>query len=117
MDLAELRALCLNKPGASEGYPFGPGALVMKVAGKVFAIIADEADPPNISLKCEPEIAVALRESYDAVIPGYHLNKRHWNTVVADGSVEDELPDWIDDSYDLVLASLPRRVREELATQ
>ena len=115
MDVDALRALCLAKAGASEGYPYGPGALVMKVAGKVFAIIADAAEPPTISLKCEPEIAVAMRESYDAVIPGYHLNKKHWNTVVADGSVDDQLADWIDDSYDLVVAGLPRRVREQLA--
>ena len=114
MDVDALRAMCLAKPGAVEGYPFGPGALVMKVAGKVFAIVADEADPPNISLKCEPEIAVALRESYDAVIPGYHLNKKHWNTVIADGSVDDQMSDWIDDSYDLVVAGLPRKVRQQL---
>ena len=114
MELADLRALCLAKPGATEGYPYGPGALVMKVAGKVFAIIADSADPPNISLKCEPEIAIALRQSYDAVIPGYHLNKRHWNTVAADGTVDDELPDWIDDSYDLVVAGLPQRMRAQV---
>jgi len=110
----ELRALCLAKPGAMAHYPFGPGALVMKVAGKIFAIIG-ETDPPDISLKCEPEIAARLRDAYPAVNPGYHLNKRHWNTVTADGSADDELPDWIDDSYDLVVASLPRRVRESLA--
>ena len=114
MDVAELRALCLAKPGAQAGYPFGPGALVVKVAGKVFAIIGESSDPPDISLKCEPEIAVVLRESYTAVRPGYHLNKRHWNTVTADGSADAELPDWITDSYDLVVASLPRRVREGL---
>ena len=114
MELAELRALCRAKPGAAEGYPYGPGALVMKVAGKVFAIIADHADPPEISLKCEPHIAVALRQSYGAVRPGYHLNKRHWNTVTADGTADAELPDWIDDSYDLVVAKLPRRVGETL---
>src|SRR5688572_21971806 len=116
MDVDALRALCLAKPGASEGYPYGPGALVMKVAGKVFAIIADEANPPTISLKCDPEIAEALRQSYEAVIPGYHLNKKHWNTVVADGSVDEQLADWVDDSYDLVVAGLPRRVRERLGS-
>ena len=114
MELAELQALCLEKPGAEASHPFGPGALVMKVAGKVFAIIGEESVPPSISLKCEPEIAVAIRSAYSAVTPGYHLNKRHWNTVVADGSADAELADWIGDSYDLVVASLPRRVRESL---
>ena len=114
MELADLRRLCLAKAGAQESSPFGPGALVMKVAGKIFAIISDQADPPDISLKCEPDLAVTWRDSYDAVSPGYHLNKRHWNTVVADGTADAELPDWIDDSYDLVVASLPRRVRESL---
>jgi predicted DNA-binding protein (MmcQ/YjbR family) len=114
VDLAQLRALCLAKPGASDGHPFGPGALVFKVAGKVFAIIADQADPPTISLKCEPDIAISMRQSYAAVTPGYHLNKRHWNTVVADGTADDQLPDWIDDSYDLVVAGLPKRVRATL---
>ncbi|MPZ74667.1 MAG: MmcQ/YjbR family DNA-binding protein [Nitriliruptorales bacterium] len=115
MDSAELRAMCLAKPGATQGYPFGPGALVMKVAGKVFAIISDDEEPPAISLKCEPELAVALRQSYEAVNPGYHLNKRHWNTVTADGSADDKLREWIDDSYDLIVASLPRRVRTQLS--
>lgn len=115
MDLAELGALCLAKPGAEASYPFGPGARVLKVAGKVFAIIGEESEPPTISLKCEPEIAVALREAYQSVTAGYHLNKRHWNTVAADGTADAELPDWIDDSYDLVVASLPRRVRDGLS--
>ncbi len=113
--LDSLRAYCLAKPGAQEGYPFGPGALVMKVGGKLFAIIGDEADPPAVSLKCEPEIAVTLRSRYPAVAPGYHLNKRHWNTVALDGSIPDRLVrEWIDDSYDLVLEALPRAVRDGL---
>ena len=86
----------------------------MKVGGKVFAIIGEESQPPTISLKCEPELVDALRAGYPAVTPGYHLNKRHWNTVIADGSADDKLPDWVDDSYDLVVASLPRRVRAAL---
>jgi predicted DNA-binding protein (MmcQ/YjbR family) len=113
MDLADLRARCLAMPGAVEERPFGPGALVVKVAGKIFAIIGEDDEPPTISLKCEPELAPVLREAYDAVTPGYHLNKRHWNTVTVDGSVpEDELRGWIEDSYDLVVAGLPRRVRD-----
>ena len=115
MTLEELRAYCLGKPGAQEGYPFGPGALVMKVGGKLFAIIADESDPLTVSLKCEPEIAVTLRSRYPAVAPGYHLNKRHWNTLTLDGSIPDgQVLEWIDDSYDLVLETLPRTTRSEI---
>jgi predicted DNA-binding protein (MmcQ/YjbR family) len=87
----------------------------MKVGGKVFAIIGDDAEPLTISLKCEPELAVALREAHPAVRPGYHLNKRNWNTVTLDGTVAaEEVRDWIDDSYDLVVDALPRRVRATL---
>lgn len=115
MDLPSLRAYCLAKPGASEGRPFGPDALVMKVGGKMFAILADQTDPPRVSLKCEPEVAVALREAYDGVAAGYHLNKRHWNTVTLDGAIPDEdVSAWIDDSYDLVVDGLPRAIRSKL---
>jgi len=91
MDLADVREHCLSKPGITEGRPFGPGVLVTKVGGKVFAIIAEDAEPLEISLKCEPEIAISLRRSHSAVRPGYHLNKRHWNTITLDGSVSDDL--------------------------
>jgi predicted DNA-binding protein (MmcQ/YjbR family) len=115
MDLDHLRRNCLSKPGAVAGHPFGPAVLVIKVGGKIFAIIAEEADPLEVSLKCEPEIALVLRDAYDAVRPGYHLNKRHWNTVTLDGSVPGEqILEWIDDSYDLVVAALPAKVRAEL---
>jgi predicted DNA-binding protein (MmcQ/YjbR family) len=115
MDFEALRGHCLGKRGVGEGYPFGPGALVMKVGPKVFAIIGDQDQPLTVSLKCEPEIAQVLRETHDAVRPGYHLNKRHWNTVTIDGSVRDEkVLEWVDDSYDLVVDSLPRRVRAEI---
>lgn len=117
MDLAALRQYCAAKRAAVEEHPFGPGALVMKVGGKMFAIIAEDAEPVTISLKCEPELAVALRAEHDAVSPGYHLDKRHWNTVTLDGTVADaEVRDWIDDSYDLVVEGLPRRVRERIET-
>lgn len=116
MEFASVRAHCLDKPGAFEGHPFGPGTLVMKVAGKVFAIIGEEDDPVTISLKCDPDWAPVLRETYAAVTPGYHLDKRHWNTIILDGTVpDDETRDWIDESYDLVVAGLPRRVRDTLA--
>lgn len=117
MDAAGLRAHCLAKPGATDQHPFGPDTLVVKVAGKVFALLTEEAEPPRISLKCDPGWASVLRETHPAVRPGYHLNKRHWNTVTLDGTIaEDEIRDWIDDSYDLVVAGLPRRLREPLPT-
>lgn len=115
MDVAGVRARCLAMPGAVEDYPFGPDALVIKVGGKMFAIVGEHDEPPTISLKCDPALAVALRDAYEAVRPGYHLNKRHWNTVALDGSVSDEdVRAWIEDSYDLVVAGLPRRVRDAL---
>ena len=89
MELAAITDLCLRLPGAVVEHPFGPGARVLKVAGKVFALIDEDADPLTVSLKCDPELVPVLRRSYAAVRPGYHLNKRHWNTVVLDGSVAD----------------------------
>jgi predicted DNA-binding protein (MmcQ/YjbR family) len=115
MNLKDLRAHCLTKPGASHSHPFGPGALVMKVGGKMFAIIGEDEKPLAVSIKCEPEIAILLRQAYAAVRPGYHLNKRHWNTVTLDGTVpDDQVREWIDDSYDLVVEGLPRRIRDEI---
>lgn len=115
-DFAGVRAYCLSMPGAVEGHPFGPGALVVKVAGRIFAIIGEDSDPASISLKCEPEEAAALRHEHAAVQPGYHLDKRHWNTVTLDGTIPaGTVHGWIEDSYDLVVEKLPRRAREELA--
>jgi predicted DNA-binding protein (MmcQ/YjbR family) len=106
---ADVRARCLALRGAEESYPFGPEAAVFKVGGKVFAILGGEA---SVSLKCDPLHAVALRQTYPAVSPGYHLNKQHWNTVALDGSVPDALlGDWIEDSYDLILSRLPKQQR------
>jgi predicted DNA-binding protein (MmcQ/YjbR family) len=100
-----VRSRCLALPGAREEYPFGPTVPVFKVGGKVFAILGDD----DVSLKCDPGYAVVLREEYPAVAPGYHLNKRHWNTVRLDGSVTPGLLDeWIQDSYELVFAGLTR---------
>jgi predicted DNA-binding protein (MmcQ/YjbR family) len=103
---------CRGLTGVTEGYPFGDGVLVFKVGGKVFAIVSDS----DISLKCDPLLAVALREEFpDAVTPGYHLNKRHWNTVRLDGSVSAELVgEWIEDSYALAVAGLTRAQRAAL---
>lgn len=108
-------AACAAKPGSAEDYPFGDGVAVFKVAGRMFALVMLGSPPGNISLKCDPDMAAALRSRYPAVTPGYHLNKRHWNTVELDGSVPgDELLDMIDHSYDLVVARLPRAQRQGL---
>jgi predicted DNA-binding protein (MmcQ/YjbR family) len=111
-----LATYLLSFPEASEEQPFGPEVDVYKVAGKMFAILSPEDDPPAISLKCDPLIAVELREEYDAVAPGYHLNKTHWNTVTLDGSVPDrELKNMIQHSFEQVVAGLPKAQRDRLA--
>jgi predicted DNA-binding protein (MmcQ/YjbR family) len=105
---------CGDLPGAVSEYPFGPETRVFKVGGKMFALMHDT----RISLKCRPEHAVVLREQWPAVTAGYHLNRRHWNTVELDGSVPDaELAAWIEESYDLVFDSLPRATREALSSR
>ena len=103
MEFENLLKYLLDKPGASEDFPFGPSAMVFKVKGKMFALIAVEETPLRINLKCDPELALHLRAAYSAVQPGYHMNKKHWNTVTLDGSLTDgEILTMIDDSYDLV---------------
>jgi predicted DNA-binding protein (MmcQ/YjbR family) len=115
MDAAELRGWCLQQGGALEDFPFGPEHSVFKVAGKMFALSALDRTPLEVSVKCEPELAVELRNSYPAIRPGYHLNKRHWNTLTLDGRLPDQLVrDLIEDSYDLVVSALPKRVRDQL---
>jgi len=114
MDPAELRAWCLRQPGASEDFPFGPETSVFKVGGKMFALSALDRTPLEVSVKCEPELAVGLRDSYPAIRPGYHLNKRHWNTIAVAGLPDRLVRDLVEDSYDLVVSALPRRVRDEL---
>jgi predicted DNA-binding protein (MmcQ/YjbR family) len=114
----ELRAWCLAQVGVLEDFPFGPEHSVFKVAGKMFALSALDRTPLEVSVKCEPELAVQLRASYAAIRPGYHLNKRHWNTITLDGSLTDQLVrDLIEDSYDLVVSALPKRTREQLGWQ
>ncbi len=113
MDRAAVLARCRGLLGATEGYPFGEGALVFKVGGKVFAILGAD----SVSLKCDPVFAVAFREQYPAVTAGYHLDKRHWNTVVLNDSVPAEvLDECINDSYELVLAGLTRAQRATLTS-
>ena len=115
MHLDQLRDLCLAFPGATEDQPFGPDALVFKVGGKVFALTNLERMPPSVTLKCDPERAVELRERYRAVEPGWHMSKVHWNTVElqADAAAGD-LRRWVADSYGLVVAGLPAKARAGL---
>jgi predicted DNA-binding protein (MmcQ/YjbR family) len=106
---------CGGKRGAVEDYPFGDSTAVFKVGGKIFALVPLGAEPASVSLKCDPDRAAYLRRQYAAITAGYHLNKRHWNTVTLDGSVpEDELLDLIDHSYELVVSSLTRAQRASL---
>ena len=115
VDADELRAWCLGQPAAVDDFPFGPATSVFKVAGKMFALSALDRTPLEVSAKCEPELAVALRATYPAIRPGYHLNKRHWNTITLDGSLADQfVRDLLEDSYDLVVSALPKRVRDQL---
>lgn len=114
MNIEEFREYCLSKPGVSEGFPFDVSTLVFKVGGKMFALTDLEEDF-RLNLKCDPEKAISLREHYPSVIPGYHMSKKHWNTVFVNGSVEDvTLREWIDHSYDIVFQSLPKKKQEEI---
>lgn len=115
MDRTALQDYCLSKAGTTAEFPFGPEAEVFKVIGKMFALIPMDA-PLSISLKCDPALAEILRQTYPAVIPGYHLSKKHWNTISIDGSVpDDEVLEMIDHSYDLVVKGLKKSERERLA--
>ena len=112
MERRELRSACLGLPGASEEFPFGDEVSVFKVGGKMFALCRLDGEPLQLSLKCDPDLAVQLRAAHPAIAPGYHLNKRHWNTVTLDGSLPEQMvTDLLTDSYDLVVASLPRARR------
>ncbi len=103
-----------DRPGVTEERPFGPDVAVFKVLGKMFALVPDDA-PLRVSLKCDPDEAMVLREMYTAVQPGYHLNKRHWNTVTCDDSIpEDEICRMVDSSYNLVVKGLRKADREKL---
>ncbi|MFM9944948.1 MAG: MmcQ/YjbR family DNA-binding protein [Bacteroidia bacterium] len=114
MDIELYRIFCLKKPGVTEEFPFDSRTLVFKVCGKMFSLL-DVESFDSINLKCDPEKAIQLREEYPGVIPGFHMNKNHWNTVTCDDSIPDKLIyEWTDDSYNLVLNSLPLRVRNEL---
>jgi len=115
MNAAALRRRCLALPGSEETFPFGPLTSVFKVSGKMFALSQLGSDPLRVSLKCDPALARGLREAHAGILPGYHLNKRHWNTVVLDGSLPEAMVrDMIEDSYDLVVSKLPRSARSAL---
>lgn len=105
----ELRDRCLEFAGAEETFPFNAETSVFKVEGKMFALSALGSESLRVSLKCEPALAKDLRAEHEAVIPGYHLNKQHWNTVILDGSLADQVVgEMIEDSYDLVVSKLPK---------
>jgi predicted DNA-binding protein (MmcQ/YjbR family) len=115
MNLEELREYCLSLKGATECLPFDDVTLVLKVQGKMFALIPLENAERSISLKCEPEKAIELREQFSAVVPAWHFNKKHWNTVLIDASIsKSQLYEWIQHSYQLVVSGLSRKLREEL---
>lgn len=115
MNIEELRDYCLQLKGVTEEFPFGPETMVYKVKGKVFLLTSLDSERLSFNVKCDPEIALELREHYSAVVPGYHMNKKHWNTVNANGSVQDKLLyQWILDSYQLVVQALPKKLREDL---
>jgi len=115
MTFDALHAYLMGKPGAVEEFPFDTVTLVTKVAGKMFALVMTDEEPLRMNLKCEPEKAEVLRELFPAIIPGYHMNKRHWNTIILDGTIPDaEIFSMIDDSYQLVVQGLPRSKRPVL---
>lgn len=113
MDLEEIRDYCLSKQCVDESSPFGEDSLVYKVLGKIFCISIIKL-PLKINLKCDPARAIELRETYEQVIPGYHMNKKHWNTIILKGIVSDLIiKEWIDDSYRLVVKSLPKKEQQK----
>lgn len=115
MNIEEFRSLCLNKKGITEEFPFDVNTLVFKVMGKMFALVSLERLPAQCNLKCDPERAIELREAYDgAIVPGYHMSKKHWNTLLLDSLPPQLIKELLDHSYDLVVASLTKRLRQEL---
>ena len=115
MHVEAFRDACLAKPGVTESTPFGEEHLVFKVGDKMFALLSLDEVPASVNLKCDPDLALELRDRYVEVQPGYHMNKKHWNTVVIDGAVPDpEIRKMIDHSYDLVFAGLPKAKRVQV---
>jgi len=114
MNVEEVREYCITKKGAEEAFPFNEGTLVFKVMGKMFALLP--LDKGNIiNLKCDPERAIILREENEYIIPGFHMNKKHWNTVDYNSNISrNQFTDLIDHSYDLIVSSLTKKLKEEL---
>ncbi len=113
MNLQELREYCISKPCVEETTPFGPDTLVFKVVGKAFLLTGFENNPIQFNVKCDPEKAIELRERHACVIPGFHMNKKHWNTIIVDGSVSIKLvKEWIDDSFQLVVDGFSKKEKE-----
>ena len=113
MDNEEIREYCLSKAGVTESLPFNETALVFKVAGKMFVLLDLSEDRRGITLKCDPELAIELREQYPEVTPAYHFNKKHWNTIGSGGSVSTQfLKEWIDHSYKMVVQGLPKKMQD-----
>lgn len=116
MNIEELREYCISKKGVTETLPFGPETLVFKVLDKMFLLTGLDENPLAFNVKCDPEKAIEQREQHPCVKPGYHMNKKHWNTVVVDGSVSNRLlQQWITDSYNLVVNGLTKKEKQELA--
>jgi predicted DNA-binding protein (MmcQ/YjbR family) len=114
MNIEEIRDYCFSKPGVTESFPFDETTLVFKVMGKMFCLVNLDGEP-GLLLKNKPEIVIEMRERYSSVLPGYHMNKIHWNLVMMDFSVSDSLlKQWVDESYNLVVEGLPRKIRDEL---
>lgn len=115
MNLEELRDYCLSKKGVEEAFPFGEDTLVFKVMGKMFLLTGIDSHPLQFNAKCDPEKVIELREKFFCVLPGYHMNKQHWNTIICDGSASRKLlEEWIDDSYNLVVSTLTKKQKTEL---
>lgn len=116
MNIEELRSFCLTKKGATEGFPFGEDTLVFKVGNKIFLLAGLDNHPVSFNVKCDPEEAISLREKYpNSILPGYHMNKKHWNTVVLNGEIAlDQIKEMINYSYGLVYDSLPLRTKKEI---
>ena len=115
MYIDELREFCIIKPGVEESFPFDENTLVFKVGGKMFLLVDIESRPLSFNVKCDPEKAIELRATYSCVNPGYHMNKTHWNTVTCESGIPEHLfKEWINHSYDLVVASLPKKTQSHI---
>ncbi|RXJ54139.1 MmcQ/YjbR family DNA-binding protein [Candidatus Marinarcus aquaticus] len=115
MNLEQIETIFMAKQGATKDFPFGDDTMVFKVMDKMFGLISLKKNPLNINLKCDPNDAIAYRDIYECVNPGYHMNKKHWNTITLDGTIKEEiLKDMVNESYDLIVSKLTKKQKEEL---